>query len=200
MEFKLPQLPYSHDALQPHISRETLEYHHGKHHQTYVNKLNALVEGKPESKKTLEELIQSSQGPLFNNAAQTWNHTFYWNCLSPNGGGVPEGALGKAIAENFKSFDEFKKKFSDSSADLFGSGWTWLAKDDKGKLSIIAAKDADNPIRNHLTPILTCDVWEHAYYLDYRNVRAKYIEAFWNLVNWEFVESQLQGTAHALHR
>jgi Fe-Mn family superoxide dismutase len=181
------------DALAPHISRETLEFHYGKHHKTYVDKLNELTAGKAEEKKSLEELITSTSGPLFNNAAQVWNHTFYWHCLSPKGGREPGGALAKAIAASFGSFEQFKQQFTTASLTLFGSGWTWIAKNGD-KLAIVQTKDADNPLTKQQAPILTCDVWEHAYYIDYRNARAKYLEAFWNLVNWEFVEAQLQGS------
>ena len=198
MSFTLPKLPYEMDALAPHISKETLEFHYGKHHQTYVTKLNAAVEGKPEASKSLEELVVTSQGGVFNNAAQIWNHSFYWNCLSPNGGGEPKGALADAIKKDFGSFDDFKKQFTEKSVTLFGSGWAWLAKNADGSIAIVQTKDAGNPLTSKQTPILTCDVWEHAYYIDYRNARPKYLDAFWNLVNWEFVESQLQGTAKAI--
>ncbi len=191
MSFTLPELPYAMDALAPHISKETLEFHYGKHHKTYVDKLNGLVEGKPEASKSLEELVVSSQGGVFNNAAQVWNHTFYWNCLSPNGGGAPKGALATAINTAFGSFEEFKAQFTDKTVTLFGSGWAWLAKSADGKLEIVQTKDADNPLTKKLKPILTCDIWEHAYYIDYRNARPKYLDAFWNLVNWEFATSQL---------
>ncbi|MFT7637942.1 MAG: Fe-Mn family superoxide dismutase [Candidatus Omnitrophota bacterium] len=191
MSFTLPELPYAMDALAPHISKETLEFHYGKHHKTYVDKLNGLVEGKPEASKSLEELVTSSQGGVFNNAAQVWNHTFYWNCLSPNGGGAPEGALAEAINAAFGSFEEFKTQFTEKTVTLFGSGWAWLAKDADGKLQIVQTKDAGNPLTQKLKPILTCDIWEHAYYIDYRNARPKYLDAFWNLVNWEYAASQL---------
>ncbi len=197
MAFSLPKLPYELDALSPHISKETLEYHYGKHHQAYVTKLNQLTEGKPEANKSLEEIILSSSGPVFNNAAQVWNHTFYWNCLSPRGGGQPKGATASAIQKAFGSFEDFKTKFSDQAVTLFGSGWAWLAKNQDGSIAIVQTKDADNPLTKKQVPLLTCDVWEHAYYIDYRNARPKYVEAFWNLVNWEFVEGQLQGTSKA---
>ena len=187
MSFELPALPYEMNALEPHISKETLEYHYGKHHQAYVTNLNKLTEGKPEADQSLEALIKSSSGGVFNNAAQVWNHTFYWHCLSPNGGGEPEGALAKAINTAFGSFDEFKEKFSTSAATNFGSGWTWLVKNVDGSLEIVNTSNADNPMTDSHTPIMTLDVWEHAYYIDYRNARPKYIEHFWNLVNWEFV-------------
>ncbi|HAK94928.1 MAG TPA: superoxide dismutase [Fe] [Planctomycetes bacterium] len=189
--FTLPKLPYAMDALAPRISKETLEFHHGKHHQAYVTKLNGLVEGTPEAKKSLEELIETATGPVFNNAAQVWNHTFYWSCLSPHGGGAPKGRIGEAIQNSFGSFDGFKQKFTEAAVNLFGSGWAWLASNENGALEIVQGKDADNPLRVNKTPILTCDVWEHAYYIDYRNARAKYVEAFWDLVNWDFVERRL---------
>ena len=186
MSFELPPLPYAQDALEPHISAETLEYHYGKHHNTYVTNLNKLTEGTDNAGKSLEEIIKTASGGLFNNAAQVWNHTFYWNCLSPTGGGAPTGALATAIDEAFGSFDAFKEKFSTSAATNFGSGWTWLVKDAAGKLAIVNTSNAGCPITDGVTPVLTCDVWEHAYYIDYRNARPKYVEAFWNLVNWDF--------------
>ncbi|MCA9395795.1 MAG: superoxide dismutase [Fe] [Candidatus Omnitrophica bacterium] len=191
MSFSLPKLPYEMDALNPHISKETLEYHYGKHHQAYVDKLNAAVEGKSEASKSLEEIVISSEGGLFNNAAQVWNHTFYWNCLSPNGGGAPQGTIKEAIDQSFGSFEEFKKTFTDKSVTLFGSGWAWLVKNKDGKLEIVQTKDAGCPLTSGQKPVLTCDVWEHAYYVDYRNARPKYVDAFWNLVNWEFAAKQL---------
>ncbi|WP_024459545.1 MULTISPECIES: superoxide dismutase [unclassified Marinimicrobium] len=188
MAFELPQLPYAKDALEPHISQETLEYHYGKHHQTYVDKLNAAVEGKPEADKSLEDVIKSAKGPLFNNAAQVWNHTFYWHCLSPNGGGEATGAVGEAINKAFGSFDKFKEEFSTNAANNFGSGWTWLVKKSDGSVAIVNTSNAETPLTDEsVTVLLTVDVWEHAYYIDYRNARPKYLEAFWNLVNWEFV-------------
>jgi len=186
MSFELPPLPYAQDALEPHISAETLEYHYGKHHNTYVVNLNKLTEGTDNAGKSLEEIIKSASGGIFNNAAQVWNHTFYWNCLSPTGGGAPTGALAAAIDDAFGGFDAFKEKFSTSAATNFGSGWTWLVKDGAGKLSIVNTSNAGCPITDGVTPVLTCDVWEHAYYIDYRNARPKYVEAFWNLVNWDF--------------
>jgi Fe-Mn family superoxide dismutase len=186
MSFELPPLPYAQDALEPHISAETLEYHYGKHHNTYVTNLNKLTEGTDNAGKSLEEIIKTASGGLFNNAAQVWNHTFYWNCLSPTGGGAPTGALAAAIDAAFGSFDAFKEKFSTSAATNFGSGWTWLVKGADGKLAIVNTSNAGCPITDGVTPVLTCDVWEHAYYIDYRNARPKYVEAFWNLVNWEF--------------
>jgi Fe-Mn family superoxide dismutase len=186
MSFELPPLPYAQDALEPHISAETLEYHYGKHHNTYVTNLNKLTEGTDNAGKSLEEIIRTASGGLFNNAAQVWNHTFYWNCLSPTGGGAPSGALAAAIDAAFGSFDAFKEKFSTSAATNFGSGWTWLVKGADGKLAIVNTSNAGCPITDGVTPVLTCDVWEHAYYIDYRNARPKYVEAFWNLVNWDF--------------
>lgn len=189
MSFKLSELPYSKDALAPHISAETLEYHYGKHHQGYVNKLNAAVEGKPEADKSLEEIIKTSEGGLFNNAAQVWNHTFYWNSLSPDGGGEPTGDLATALEKDFGSFTEFKDQFTAAAAGRFGSGWAWLVKNADKKLEITTTLNAECPItQKGVTPLLTCDVWEHAYYIDYRNARPKYLEAFWNIVNWDFAE------------
>lgn len=193
MPFTLPELPYAMDALAPHISKETLEYHYGKHHNAYVTNLNKLTEGKPEASKTLEELIKTAKGPIFNNAAQVWNHTFYWNCLKLNGGGLPSGKLLEAINASFGSFEEFKTLFTTMAVGLFGSGWAWLVKDSDGTLGVEAISNAGNPLTNGQTPLMTCDVWEHAYYIDYRNARAKYVETFWNLVNWDFVEKNLQG-------
>jgi Fe-Mn family superoxide dismutase len=180
------------DALSPHISKETLEYHYGKHHNAYVDKLNAAIVGGKYEKLSLDDIVLESKGEakVFNNAAQTWNHTFYWNCLSPNGGGEPGGAIADAIKKSFGSFETFKEQFSDKSATLFGSGWAWVVKEGD-KLSIVQTKDADNPMTDGKTPILTCDVWEHAYYIDYRNARPKYVEAFWNVINWEFMEKNL---------
>ncbi len=186
MSFTLPSLPYAMDALAPNISKETLEYHYGKHHQAYVTNLNNLLEESPLKGSKLEEIIMKADGGLYNNAAQVWNHTFYWNCLSPNGGGEPKGALADQISKDFGSFASFKEQFSKACATLFGSGWTFLVKNDEGHLKIVQEPNAGNPMRACLTPVLTCDVWEHAYYVDYRNARPKYIETFWNLVNWDF--------------
>ncbi len=191
MALELPKLPYAMDALTPHLSMETLEYHYGKHHQAYVNNLNKLVAGTEHEGKSLEDLIRTTSGGLFNNAAQTWNHSFYWNCLSPDGGGEPGGPLGEAIASAFGSFASFKEAFTKAAATNFGSGWTWLVKDGSGTLEIVSTGNAGNPMTEGKTPILTIDVWEHAYYIDYRNARPKYIEAFWNLVNFEFAASNL---------
>jgi Fe-Mn family superoxide dismutase len=193
MAHELPPLPYEKNALEPHISAETLEYHHGKHHQTYVDKLNGLIEGNEWESASLEDIIRGAPapGPVFNNGAQVWNHTFYWSCLSPNGGGAPSGELAAAIDKAFGSLDAFKEKFSNSAANNFGSGWTWLVKNADGGLEIVNTSNAFNPLRDGKTPLLTCDVWEHAYYIDYRNARPKYVSAFWNLVNWDFVAQNL---------
>ncbi|WP_299599482.1 Fe-Mn family superoxide dismutase [uncultured Microbulbifer sp.] len=188
MAHVLPELPYAMDALQPHISKETLEFHYGKHHKTYVDKLNGLLEGTPDAEKSLEEVIKSSSGGVFNNAAQIWNHTFYWNCLSPNGGGEATGAVAEAINTAFGSFEKFKEEFTASAVNNFGSGWTWLVKKADGSVAIVNTSNAETPLTDSsVTPLLTCDVWEHAYYIDYRNARPKYMEAFWALLNWEFV-------------
>ncbi len=187
MVFKLPELPYALDALAPHISKETLEYHYGKHHQTYVTNLNKLIEGTPFADKSLEQIIAESQGGMFNNAAQVWNHTFYWHCLSPQGGGEPTGALADAIRETFGSFDAFKEQFTQTAITTFGSGWAWLVQDEAKALKIISTSNAGCPLTTGMTALLTCDVWEHAYYIDYRNARPDYLKAFWSLVNWEFV-------------
>ncbi len=191
MTFQLPELPYAKNALEPHITAETLEYHYGKHHKAYVDKLNELIVGTAFSDKTLEEIIKTSNGPIFNNAAQIWNHTFYWHCLAPLAGGEPTEKLGEMIKKTFGSFAQFKEQFSKVAIGTFGSGWAWLVKDNNHELKIISTSNAANPMTEHLTPLLTCDVWEHAYYIDYRNARAKYVEAFWNLVNWKFVADNL---------
>ena len=187
MAHTLPDLPYAMNALEPHISRETLEYHHGKHHRTYVEKLNGLVEGTEFAGASLEDIVRRSSGGVFNNAAQVWNHTFYWHCLSPQGGGAPGGELAKAIDAAFGSFEAFHQQFSDKAVTLFGSGWAWLVKKPDGKLAIVQTGNAETPLTGADVPLLTCDVWEHAYYIDYRNARPKYLEAFWKLVNWDFV-------------
>lgn len=191
MAFELPKLPYALDALEPHISKQTLEFHYGKHHQAYVNNLNNLVPGTEFENASLEEIVMKASGGIFNNGAQVWNHTFYWNCLTPNGGGKPDGKLAEAIDAAFGSFDEFKQKFSTAAATLFGSGWAWLVKNADGSLAIVQESNAGNPLRNGLTPLLTCDVWEHAYYIDQQNKRPDYIASFWNLVNWDAVSSRL---------
>lgn len=187
MTHKLPELPYSMDALQPHISAETLEYHYGKHHATYVEKLNGLISGTEFESASLEEIIKKASGGIFNNGAQIWNHTFYWNCLSPNGGGEPAGELSNSINKAFGDFNTFKEQFSQAAATNFGSGWTWLVKNSGGALEIVNTSNAGNPMTDDKTPLLTCDVWEHAYYIDYRNARPKYVDAFWSIVNWDFV-------------
>ena len=187
--FTLPELPYAIDALAPAISRETLEFHWGKHHQTYVNNLNNLVEGTDWAEKSLEDIILGAEGGLFNNAAQVYNHTFFWSSMNPQGGGEPKGALKDALVATWGSVEAFVKAFSDAAAGNFGSGWTWLVKDADGKLSILNTSNADTPIRHGLKPLLTIDVWEHAYYIDYRNARPVFIKAFFEkLVNWAFVE------------
>lgn len=187
--FTLPELPYAIDALAPAISRETLEFHWGKHHQTYVNNLNNLVEGTDWAEKSLEDIILGAEGGLFNNAAQVYNHTFFWSSMTPQGGGEPKGALKNALVATWGSVEAFVKAFSDAAAGNFGSGWTWLVKDADGKLSILNTSNADTPIRHGLKPLLTIDVWEHAYYIDYRNARPVFIKAFFEkLVNWAFVE------------
>jgi len=187
MTHELPPLPYAKNALEPHISAETLEYHYGKHHQTYVTNLNNLIGGTEFENLSLEDIIRKSSGGIFNNAAQVWNHTFYWNSLKPNGGGEPGGALAEAIGKAFGSFDKFKEEFTKCAVGTFGSGWAWLVKNADGSLAIVSTGNAGCPLTAGQTPLLTCDVWEHAYYIDYRNARAKYVEGFWNLVNWDFV-------------
>lgn len=191
MTIKLPELPYSKDALAPHVSAETIEYHYGKHHNSYVEKLNKQIAGTEHENKTLEQLISSTSGGVFNNAAQVWNHTFYWNCLSPDGGGAPSGTVAQQIDATWGGFDSFKEAFTQAALTQFGSGWAWLVKNKAGKLEITKTANADTPLTDGLTPLLTCDVWEHAYYVDYRNARPKYVEAFWNLVNWDFVNTNL---------
>ncbi len=190
MAFKLPELPWSKDALAPHISAETIEFHYGKHHNKYVNTLNTITEGKPEADKSLEELIKTTSGKMFNQAAQIWNHSFYWNCLSPDGGGEPTGAVADKLKASFGSVDQFKEKFTAAATGQFGSGWAWLVKDGSN-LEILSTSDAGCPLTDNKTPVLTCDVWEHAYYIDYRNARPKYVEAYWNLVNWDFLGQNL---------
>jgi len=187
MEHKLFELPYAKDALIPHISAETLEYHFGKHHKAYVDNINKLILGTEFENRTLEDMIMMASGGIFNNAAQVWNHSFYWNCLSPNGGGEPGGELLNALTKQFGSFVQFKEKFTDAAVKLFGSGWAWLVKNPDGSLSIEAMSNAGTPIIEGKKALLTCDVWEHAYYIDYRNARAKYVDAFWNIINWGFI-------------
>ncbi|ODP97671.1 MULTISPECIES: superoxide dismutase [Fe] [Salinivibrio] len=194
MSFQLPELPFAKDALEPHISKETLDYHYDKHHNTYVVKLNGLIEGTDFEGKSLEEIIKNSSGGVFNNAAQVWNHTFYWHCLSPNGGGEPTGDVADAITKAFGSFDEFKTQFTNAAVTNFGSGWTWLVKKADGSVAIVNTSNAETPLTHDgETPLLTVDVWEHAYYIDYRNVRPDYLAAFWKLVNWDFVAKNFAG-------
>jgi Fe-Mn family superoxide dismutase len=191
MAFTLPPLPYALDALTPHISKETLEFHHGKHHQTYVTNLNNLTEGKPEASKSLDELVRTAEGGVFNNAAQVWNHTFYFAGLKPGGGGAPTGRIADAIQKSFGSFDAFKEQFTKAATTLFGSGWCWLVQKPDGGLEIVTTQNAQNPLRDGKTPLLTCDVWEHAYYVDYRNARPKYLEAWWKLIDWSAASAKL---------
>jgi Fe-Mn family superoxide dismutase len=191
MAHTLPPLPYAMDALAPNISKETLEFHYGKHHQSYVTNLNKLIEGTEFASASLENIIKKASGGLFNNAAQVWNHTFYWNSLSPNGGGEPTGKLLDAIKAKWGSTAAFKEAFSKSAAGNFGSGWTWLVKKADGSLDIVNTSNAATPLTTADAPLLTCDVWEHAYYIDYRNARPKYLENFWNLVNWKFAATNL---------
>ncbi|CDH02949.1 superoxide dismutase [Fe] [Xenorhabdus bovienii] len=191
MSFELPALPYAKNALEPHISAETLEYHYGKHHNAYVVNLNNLIKDTEFAGKSLEEIIKTSEGGIFNNAAQVWNHTFYWNSLSPNGGGEPTGKVADAINSAFGSFAEFKQQFTDAALKNFGSGWTWLVKKADGSVAIVNTSNAATPLTSKDKPVLTVDVWEHAYYIDYRNARPQYLEHFWALVNWKFVEENL---------
>lgn len=191
MEHKLPPLPYALDALQPHMSKETLEFHYGKHHQAYVTNLNNLIKGTEFENASLEEIIKKSSGGIFNNSAQVWNHTFFWNCLSPQGGGQPSGAVADAINKKWGSFEAFKEAFAKSATTNFGSGWTWLVKKADGSVDLANTSNAGTPLTGDDKPLLTCDVWEHAYYIDYRNRRPDFVGAFWNLVNWEFVAKNL---------
>lgn len=193
MAFKLPDLPYAKDALAPYISAETLEFHHGKHHAAYLNRLNELIANTDNASASLEDIIRKAgPGVLFNQAAQHFNHSFYWNCLKPHGGGEPGGKLGDAIKQAFGGFEQFKKQFTDACVGQFGSGWAWLARKGDGSLAIYSTSNAETPLTRNDTPILTCDVWEHAYYIDYRNARPKYLEAFWKLVNWEHAASRMR--------
>jgi Fe-Mn family superoxide dismutase len=191
MEHTLPALPYAKDALQPHISAETLEFHHGKHHQTYVTNLNNMIKGTEYENLSLEEIIQKSTGGVFNNSAQVWNHTFFWNCMAPNGGGAPTGKVADAINAKWGSFDKFREEFNKSALGNFGSGWTWLVQKTDGSVDIVNTSNAGTPLTTSDKPLLTADVWEHAYYIDYRNARAKFLDAFWNVVNWEFVNQNM---------
>ena len=192
MAIELPPLPYEKNALEPHVSAETLEYHYGKHHQAYVTNLNKQIEGTEFADAKLEDIIRKSSGGIFNNAAQTWNHTFYWNSMSPNGGGEPTGKLADAINKSFGGFDKFKEQFSDLAVKTFGSGWAWLVQRQDGSLGLVSTPNAVTPLTSDDVPLMTCDVWEHAYYIDYRNARPKYVEAFWNLVNWDFAASNMR--------
>lgn len=191
MSFELPALPYEKNALEPHISAETLEYHYGKHHNAYVVNLNNLLKGSKFEELSLEAIIKASDGGIFNNAAQVWNHSFYWHCLSPQGGGEPQGNLATAINQAFGSFAAFREQFSDAAVKNFGAGWTWLVKKPDGSLAIVNTSNAATPLTGEDKPLLTVDVWEHAYYIDYRNARPAYLENFWALVNWAFVEKNL---------
>jgi len=191
MAIELPPLPWARDALAPHISAETIDYHYGKHHQTYVTNLNNLIKGTEFENQDLLAIVRKSQGGVFNNAAQIWNHTFYWNSLSPKGGGEPGGKLADAIKKSFGSFAQFKEDFSKTAIGTFGSGWGWLVQRADGSLGLVSTSNAATPVTGSDRPLLTCDVWEHAYYIDYRNARPKYVEAFWNLVNWDFAASQM---------
>ena len=191
MSIELPALPYARNALQPHISSETLDFHYGKHHQAYVDNLNKLIVGTEFADSDLDTIVKKAQGGMFNNAAQVWNHTFYWNSLSPTGGREPTGKLADAIAKSFGSFAAFKEEFSKAAIGTFGSGWAWLVQRPDGALAIVSTSNAATPITGSDKPLLTCDVWEHAYYIDYRNARPKYVEAFWNLANWDFAAKRL---------
>ena len=191
MEHTLPPLPYALDGLSPYISKETLEYHYGKHHQTYATNLNNLIKGTEFESLGLEDIVKKSTGGIFNNAAQVWNHTFYWNSMKPNGGGAPTGALAQAIDAKWGSFDQFKEEFTKCAIGTFGSGWAWLVQKSDGSLDLVSTSNAATPLTGDAKPLLTCDVWEHAYYIDTRNARPKYLENFWNLVNWEFASQNL---------
>jgi Fe-Mn family superoxide dismutase len=191
MAIELPALPWARDALAPHISAETIDYHYGKHHQTYVTNLNNLIKGTEFENLDLVAIVKKAQGGMFNNAAQVWNHTFYWNSLAPKGGSEPTGKLADAIKKGFGGFAQFKEEFSKAAVGTFGSGWAWLVQRADGGLGIVSTSNAATPITGTDRPLLTCDVWEHAYYIDYRNARPKYVEAFWNLANWEFAAAQM---------
>ncbi len=191
MPHELPELPYAQDALEPYISKETLMYHHGKHHAAYVKNLNQLIQDTPFANASLDQIVLQSEGGVFNNAAQVWNHTFYWHSLSPQGGDAPTGALADAIDHAFGSFGAFKQQFTEAGMKRFGSGWVWLVKTAAGELDIVTTGNAGNPLTDGLTPLLTCDVWEHAYYIDTRNDRGQYLSNFWQLVNWDFAAQSL---------
>ncbi|HEY4560460.1 MAG TPA: Fe-Mn family superoxide dismutase [Lysobacter sp.] len=192
MAIELPPLPYDRAALEPHMSAETLDFHYGKHHKTYVDNANKMIEGTEFADMPLVDIIRRSQGALFNNVAQVWNHTFFWNCMKPNGGGEPTGKLMDAINLAFGDFATFKEEFAKTCIGTFGSGWGWLVQRPDGSLALVSTSNANTPIAGEDTPLLTCDVWEHAYYIDYRNARPKFVEAFWNLVNWDFVASNMK--------
>lgn len=192
MAIELPALPYDRTALEPHISGETIDFHYGKHHKAYVDNLNKMIEGTEFAELSLEDIIKKSQGGMFNNAAQVWNHTFYWNCLSPNGGGEPTGKLLEAINAAFGDFAKFKEEFTKTAIGTFGSGWAWLVQRPDGSLALVSTSNAATPLTGDDQPLLTCDVWEHAYYIDYRNARPTYLEHFWNLVNWDFVAKSMK--------
>ena len=192
MAIELPALPYAHNALEPHISAETIDFHYGKHHQGYVTNLNNMIAGTEFADLDLVAIIRKAQGGMFNNAAQVWNHSFYWNCLKPGGGGEPSGKLLEAINAAFGSFANFKEQFTKTAVGTFGSGWAWLVQRPDGSLALVSTANAATPVTGEDTPLMTCDVWEHAYYIDYRNARPKYLEAFWNLVNWDFVAAQMK--------
>lgn len=196
IDLTLPDLPFDKNALTPIITEETFDYHYGKHHAAYVNNLNGIVKDTELAHLSIEELIKKghadNNAPLFNNAAQHWNHTFFWHCLSPEGGKSPQGEIAERINRDFGSFDAFKEQFSTTATKLFGSGWTWLAEDGEGKLEILGLKDAHTPITENKKPIMTLDVWEHAYYIDYRNARPKFVENFWDIINWEFANNNLK--------
>ncbi len=188
MPFQQPGLPYALDALAPFLSEEQMHFHYNKHHASYFTNLNKLVEGTPQADMSLRDLVIASEGGVFNNAAQAWNHTFFWNCMAPGGGGEPQGELAEAIQRDFGSFAEFREQFSNAAVTLFASGWAWLAKDAEGKLVITQGSNADVPLKHQMEPLMTVDVWEHAYYVDYRNLRAKFVEGFWDVANWDFVQ------------
>ena len=191
MAFKQRELPYGLGDLAPFVSEEQMHYHYNKHHAAYFKNLNGLVDGKPEADMSLDDVVKSSEGGVFNNSAQAWNHAFFWDCMSPNGGGAPDGKLKAALDRDFGDLATFKSKFSDAAAKLFGSGWAWLAVNAEGKLEILPLSNADTPLKHGKKPILTLDVWEHAYYIDYRNERPRFVEGFWDVINWNFVAKQL---------
>ena len=193
MEHVLPELPYPKDSLKPHISAETFDYHHGKHHKAYVTKLNELIKGTRYENLPLEEIVKTSEGGIFNNSAQAWNHTFFWNCLSPRGGGLPTGKVGDLINRRWGSVDRFKEEFEKVAVNTFGSGWTWLVQNKEGELDILSTANAETPMTSGLKALLTIDVWEHAYYVDYRNARPDFVKAYWKIVNWEFANRNLNS-------